>query len=163
MLVFPLLTLETIIGFKLTTFITEFSLVWGQSPEGRGGFGNIQEHRTHLGSKEDMKHWCRVFLGNPPLAATYTISVHTSRMGFAEQKTFQTKTLMCMYSLLGQNTLSEFPPPLFLPSEIHYIRSCSLWREAEVGLHDLRGFFQSHWFRVILWQVKDKADRAAWS
>lgn len=59
-----------------------------------------------------MQHRCRELLGNPHLAATYTISAHTSRKGSAGQKTFQTKILMFMHSLHGQNILSEFPPPL---------------------------------------------------
>lgn len=132
-----------------------------------------------------MQHWCRVLLGNPQLAATYTISVHTSRKGSAEQKTFWTKILMCMmHSLLGQNILTEFLPPLFLPLEIHHFRQALLsFRAArersargraagttlplrgedprsvgedKVGLDDLTGFFQPNWFCVTVWHVRTR-------
>lgn len=112
-----------------------------------------------------MQHQYRVLLGNPHLAATYTISVHVSRKGSAEEETFQTKILMCVHSLLDQNILSEFPPPSLpalgnssLQAGPALFSSCQgavpedEWQEPpclhsvgedKAGLDDLTGRFQS--------------------
>ena len=88
--------------------------------------------RTHSGSKENIQHQCRVLLEGPPLAAAHVITMHTSRNGSAEQNIFQTKILMWMHSLYGQNILPEvLSPSLPLP------RSSSL--QAPLSLQNLLG------------------------
>lgn len=160
--VFPLWTLETIISFKLTTLITEFSSVWGQSPEAEGGFQNIQEHKNTLCKQSKYPAWMQgTSGGSSSCCHTHDHSAHLWN-GSAEQKIFQTKILMWMHSLYGQNILPEVPSPSLPPP-----RSSSL--QALLSLQEVPGEQGVKAVRTTLpavspeGQVKGKADWAAWS